>query len=195
VSNLLLVRHAETSMAGRFCGHSDPELNEPGRHHLVNLVNRLSAYEIRHVYSSDLRRAQQTAAAIATHFGVNLHLRPGLREIHFGLWEGLTWEEIQARDPLAAKSWAENCPNVPAPGGESFRQFASRTHREIDFLLEEAAKAPVAVVTHAGLMRVVLTTRCGLSEAEAWEKTRDYLSILPLMPSRAHSGCLLIESA
>lgn len=180
MTHLLLVRHAETDMAGRFCGHSDPELNDRGRQQLAGLVNRLSEHAISRVFTSDLRRAQQTAQAIATHFGVDVDLRPGLREINFGQWEGLSWSEIEARDSAPAKNWADDYPKTTAPGGESFQQFQSRVSREMDFLLMEATRSSIVAVTHAGVIRLVLTDRCETSEREAWERTKDYCSVVAI---------------
>jgi alpha-ribazole phosphatase/probable phosphoglycerate mutase len=180
MTGLLLVRHGETDMAARFCGHSDPELNQRGRQQLAGLLNRLSEHSIRRVYSSDLRRARQTAEAIAKHFRAELHVRPGLREIHFGLWEGLSWNDIEVRDPVLAKNWTSNHPNSTAPGGESSQQFAWRVRREMAFLLEEAMKSPIVAVTHAGFIRVALTNCCGVSEQEAWDRTMEYGSIMAL---------------
>ena len=167
-------------MAARFCGHSDPDLNERGRQQLAGVLTRLSEHSIRRVYSSDLRRARQTAEAIAKHFRAELHLRSGLREIHFGRWEGLSWNEIEARDPVLAQNWVTNHPNSKAPGGESSQQFASRVRREIAFLLAEATKSAIAAVAHAGFIRVVLTNWCGVSEQEAWDRTKEYGSIVGL---------------
>jgi broad specificity phosphatase PhoE len=180
VTHLFLIRHAETDMAGRFCGQSDPDLNERGRQQLAGLVNRLSQHAIRRVYTSDLRRAQQTAEAIARHFGVGTHVRPRLREIDFCLWEGLSWSEIEVCDSARAKRWAEMYPNSTAPGGEPFQQFESRVRRETTFLLGEAPSFPIAVVTHAGFIRVVLTRWCRISEQDAWDRTKDYGSIVAL---------------
>jgi alpha-ribazole phosphatase/probable phosphoglycerate mutase len=167
-------------MAGRFCGHSNPELNERGRQQLMGLVNSLSQHAIRRVYTSDLRRAHQTAEAIAIPLGAKLLVRPGLREINFGLWEGLSWNEIEVRNAIEAKNWATNYPNSTAPGGESFQQFESRVRRETAFLLEQATKAPVAVVTHAGFIRVALTKCCGVSEPEALDRTKAYGAVVAL---------------
>jgi len=138
VKHLLLIRHAETDMASRFCGHSDPELNQRGRQQLAGVVDRLSEYAIQRIYTSDLRRARQTAEAIASRFGIGFEVRPGLREIHFGLWEGLSWSEIEERDPVLAKIWAEQYPNSTAPGGESLQQFERRVHAESAFLFAAA---------------------------------------------------------
>ena len=180
MSNLLLIRHAETDMAGRFCGHCDPELNERGRRQLARLVSALSGHAIRRVYTSDLRRARQTAEAVAKHFGAELQVRPGLREFHFGLWEGLSWSEIEVRDPPLARKWLKEYPNSTAPGGESFRNFEMRVRKEIAFLLEEATQAPIAAVGHAGFIRVALMIRGNLSEREAWDQTKDYGSVVAL---------------
>jgi alpha-ribazole phosphatase/probable phosphoglycerate mutase len=180
VKHLLLIRHAETDMAGRFCGHSDPELSPRGRQQLAGVVDRLSEYAIQQIYTSDLRRARQTAEAIASHFGIGVEVRPGLREIHFGLWEGLSWSEIEACDPVLAKSWAERYPNCTAPGGESLQRFERRARAESAFLFAAATECPIAVVAHAGFMRVLLTMFYGVSEEEAWNLTKEYGSVVAL---------------
>jgi alpha-ribazole phosphatase len=167
-------------MAGRFCGHSDPDLNECGRQQLAGIVSRISEHAIGQVYTSDLRRAQQTAEAIAKHAGAALHVHRGLREINFGLWEGLSWNEIETRNPIEAARWVQEYPNSTAAGGESFQQFESRVRSEVAFLLREAMKSPIAVVTHAGFIRVVLTNRCGLSAQQAWDQTRGYGSVVEI---------------
>ena len=178
MTHFLLIRHAETDMAGRFCGHSDPEINQQGQRQLVRLVNTLSEYATQRVYTSDLRRALQTAEAIAERFGTELCVRPGLREIHSGQWEGLSWNEIEIREPALAKNWVAAYPNVTAPGGESFQHFQERVRGEIAFLIAEATESSIAVVTHAGFIRVALTTLCGLSQQEAWNQTIEYASIV-----------------
>lgn len=180
MKHLVLIRHAETDMAGRFCGHSDPELNERGQQQLAGVVDRLSEYAIRRIYTSDLRRARQTAEAIASHYGIGFEVRPGLREIHFGQWEGLSWSEIEACNPILAKIWAERYPNSTAPGGESLQQFERRVRAESAFLFAVATECPIAVVAHAGFMRVLLTMFYGVPEEEAWKLAREYGSVVAL---------------
>jgi alpha-ribazole phosphatase len=179
VTHFLMVRHAETDMAGRFCGHSDPEINQRGQRQLVSLVQTLSEYAIQRVYTSDLRRALQTAEAIAGHFGTELCVRPGLREIHLGRWEGLSWSEIEGLDPAFAKNWVAAYPHVTAPGGEPFQQFQERVCREISFLLAEARESSIAVVTHAGFIRLARTDWYGVSE-QTWNGTIEYASVVAL---------------
>jgi broad specificity phosphatase PhoE len=180
MSELLFIRHAETDMAGTFCGHSDPELNARGRIQLGELINTLRMEEIGLVYASDLRRAHTTGMAIAEAFGVACRVRSALREIDFGQWEGITWEEIERRNSAYAGRWIAEYPRLPAPDGESFHAFERRVLDEVKFLtLEaEAADCHIAVVTHAGVLRTVLCALHGCSEDHAWEQTRSYCSVV-----------------
>ena len=173
MSRVLLIRHAETEMAGRFCGHSDPDLNAQGQAQLALLAQALSTEKIGEIYTSDLRRAQSTAQAIASGRNIPLTLRTALREIHFGEWEGMTWRQIEQMDPDYARRWVEGYPHVPAPAGESFPAFEARVLEEVSQLIDRDAEA-IAVVTHAGVLRVILRHLQGCSEQEAWQQTRSY---------------------
>jgi alpha-ribazole phosphatase/probable phosphoglycerate mutase len=177
MSRALFIRHAETEMAGRFCGHSDPDLNAKGRTQLTSLAQQLSREPIDTVYSSDLRRASRTAQAIAVSRAIPQVVRPALREIDFGQWEGLRWEWIARMDPEYARMWVERYPHLPAPSGESFQAFEARVLEEVDHLLA-SNRGPIAVVTHGGVLRVVLRHFCACSEEEAWQQTRAYCSIV-----------------
>ena len=177
MSRVLFIRHAETEMAGRFCGHSDPELNGQGQAQLAQLSEILSTEKIREIYSSDLRRAQSTAEAIAAGRNIPLTLSPALREIHFGAWEGMSWQEIEQKDPGFAQRWVDGYPNVPAPAGESFQRFEARVLDQVRQLIDRDVEG-IVVVTHAGVLRVVLTHLHGCSEQEAWQQTQPYCCIV-----------------
>jgi alpha-ribazole phosphatase len=177
MSRVVWVRHAETEMAGRFCGHSDPELNARGREQLIGLAQLLAAETIDGVYSSDLRRALSTAQAIAAGRNIPLALRPALREIHFGEWEGLSWGEIEEMDPEYARRWVDGYPHVTAPAGESFQDFEARILEEVNRLLDHNPES-IAVVTHSGVLRVVLRHLHGCSEQEAWQQTQSYCCVV-----------------
>jgi alpha-ribazole phosphatase len=177
MSSIFFIRHAETDMADRFCGHSDPEVNATGRMQLTELAHLLSAEAIDEVYSSDLRRAKSTAQAIAQARNIPLSLRAALREIDFGQWEGLSWEQIEERDPVYARKWMAGYPHLPAPSGESFGAFEERILQEVNQLLD-INRGPMAVVTHAGVLRVVLRHLCGCPDEAAWQQTRTYCSVV-----------------
>jgi alpha-ribazole phosphatase len=178
MSEIFLIRHAETDMAGTFCGHSNPSLNMRGRAQLSKLLHTLGTESIDEVYASDLLRARETGEAIARDRGIACHLRPALREIHFGRWEGLTWKEIDQRHSAYAQRWIAEYPDLSAPDGESISNFERRVLAEMKLLMMKAKEGGIAVVTHGGVQRTVLRRLCGCSEEEAWEQTRLYCSIV-----------------
>jgi alpha-ribazole phosphatase len=177
MNRVLFIRHAETEMAGRYCGHSDPDLNAQGRAQLTRLSQLLAEEMLDTVYSSDLRRATSTAEAIVTARNIPQVLRPELREIHFGAWEGLSWEEIERLDPEYAQNWVKSYPNLPAPDGESFEDFEHRVLTEVNHLMD-CSPGTIAVVTHGGVLRVVLRHLCGYSEPMAWQETQQYCCVV-----------------
>jgi alpha-ribazole phosphatase len=176
---ILFIRHAETDMAGTFCGHSDPELNERGYAQLPALIEQVRGRDIGAVYTSDLRRAQTTASAIADAFRVDCHASSALREISFGDWEGLRWPEIERRDQAYAQRWLAEYPNLPAPLGESFTRFEERVLCGVESLSRKKADATIAVVTHAGVLRTILCRLQGYPACEARQKTKSYCCIIP----------------
>jgi len=162
MTTLLLIRHAHTDMAGRFCGHSDPELSCTGRQQLPELITQLRQWPLSRVYASDLKRAVQTAQAVVSIQNVaqnNLpvQIRPALREIYFGEWEGRSWDEIEAADPATASAWLKGYPHIAPPRGERFQDFEQRVQNELVALAAEVEDEVVAAVTHAGFIRTALS--------------------------------------
>jgi alpha-ribazole phosphatase len=178
MSEMLFIRHAETDMAGTFCGHLDPDLNERGHTQVCALINRLRGEDIGAVYTSDLRRAQTTAETISKSWDVDCIVRPALREINFGRWEGRTWNDIEQHEKDYAHRWIAEYPNLPAPGGEDIIEFEKRVLSEVDFLSTQAMTRKIAIVTHAGVMRTILCMLCGSSTEESWKQTKSYCSIV-----------------
>ncbi|MGB8029135.1 MAG: histidine phosphatase family protein [Terracidiphilus sp.] len=182
---IVLIRHAETDMAGRFCGHSDPALNAAGEHQAICVAEEVSKLDISCIHSSDLRRASQTAAAISQRTGIAVNYLTGLREIHFGQWEGLAWQEIELRFPEEADLWLREFPWRSAPDGEGYMPFTERVDTAIATLLRETAVITIAVVTHRGVMRYALTKFFGFAEAEAWASTAHYgATVIAINPAR-----------
>ncbi len=174
---MVLIRHAETAMAGRLCGHSDPELNAAGEMQLARIVEQVLPLGIDRIVSSDLRRASRTAQAIGQRIGVDPEFRQRLREIHFGLWEGMSWNEITERFPREAQAWIAEFPSN-APQGEPYAELCARVEMEFNPLLHTSADGVAAVVTHRGPMRYALTKFFGRSEQEAFEQTAAYGAVI-----------------
>jgi broad specificity phosphatase PhoE len=176
MNSVLFIRHAETDMAGTFCGHSNPPINASGRQQIQALMDALNGEEISRIFTSDLERAMTTAETLANAFEAPCIQKPNLREIDFGAWEGLTWQQIEEQDKAHSFRWTEAYPNLSAPGGESFANFETRVIAEVTEIFNSSDPRQAAIVTHGGVMRVVLQVLCGLPENEAWELTRSYCS-------------------
>jgi broad specificity phosphatase PhoE len=173
---LLLVRHAHTEMAGRFCGASDPPLSDQGIAQLAGLNERLAAYPVTHIFSSGLQRARQTAESIAQCRGLKVQYLDFLHELAFGSWEGLDWDQVVARDPAYAQHWLDNYPSVPAPGGEYFEDFCKRVQRAMSAIAAQAEGGCAAVVTHGGVIRTFLGSLPGSQNAQFDPRECDYVS-------------------
>jgi broad specificity phosphatase PhoE len=178
MSTLIFIRHGETDMAGKFCGHSDPQLNAAGELQVARAAEEVANLGIERIYSSDLLRASRTAAVLARRIGVEVELRESLREIYFGLWEGLSWQEIETRFPQEASRWTQDFPQQCAPGGEAYTAFTARIDVAIEPLLRESLLRTIAVVTHRGVMSYALTRFFGFSEEEAWTRTAPFGAVV-----------------
>jgi len=116
------------------------------------------------IWSSDLKRAQETAAPIAKHFGLFLATSAGLREMNFGSWEGLTWSAVERQYPEDARAWIERFPHHRPPGGESFLELQARVITELESLAERAESGSVIAVTHAGFIRTAIGWVLGMPD-------------------------------
>ena len=170
---LLLVRHATAAGQGCFQGQRDVFLSAAGRQELRLLCKKCARYPVRAVYSSDLRRARQTADAVAREFGLEVEVRPGLREMHFGQWEGLSWNQIAKRFPKLASSWLEHFPYQAVPGAEALRQFRKRITAAIREVVAANRGQCALIVTHAGVIRFTLGSVLGLPARNLFRLAQD----------------------
>jgi broad specificity phosphatase PhoE len=151
---ILLVRHGETDGASsvRYLGSTDVDLSEEGRAHMRQLAQRLASHRVDLWLASNLRRSWRSAAIVSR--GARVRIEPDLREIHFGRWEGLTREEIAARDPVLYQDWQAGTPGFEFPGGEARGDFQARIARVVERLLAGRARF-VAGVLHKGVIREI----------------------------------------
>ena len=171
-------------MSGRFCGHTDAPLSRAGMEQLPALAGQIAPWRPKKIYSSDLQRAVATADAISIAAGVSVAQDTRLREIHFGTWESLTWDEISALDPENAKLWAERFPHATPPGGEPYQAFLNRVRNAVLPLIE-SSQDTVALVTHAGVIRAVLEHICNVPVTDSWQWTKNYGSWIAIHPDRS----------
>ena len=151
-TTLVLLRHGETPLtpSKRFSGSggTDPELSEKGHWQAERAADAFAARgTIQAIVSSPLARCRQTAAAVATRLGLDVHIDEGIRETDFGAWEGLTFGEAKDRYPAELDAWLASAKVAP-PGGESFASVSRRVAASRDQLLARYAGQTVLVVTH-----------------------------------------------
>jgi broad specificity phosphatase PhoE len=146
VATLILARHGETdwNRDGIWQGHGDPPLNDLGRRQATDLAGRLADVSIDALYSSDLRRAYETAEIVARAKGLGITADPDLREMDVGSWSGLTSEEIATRFP-----------GMAAHDGESREAFDERAVSVLRRIAKAHDGQLVMVVTHGGVVRAL----------------------------------------
>jgi probable phosphoglycerate mutase len=155
---MLLLRHGQTefSVQRRYSGRGDPELTPLGHAQAAGAAERLArGPAIAAVLASPLRRARQTAEAVAAGTGAPLVVREGLVETDFGAWEGLTFPEARARDPQRHAEWLGS-EEVAPPGGESFAAVGRRVAVERGELLAAYPGATIVLVTHVTPIKMLL---------------------------------------
>jgi glucosyl-3-phosphoglycerate phosphatase len=159
VRRLLLVRHGQTDFnaGSRMQGQLDTELTDLGRAQAAAAAEVLSKRQPLSIVSSDLRRAYDTAVALAERSGVSVRADPRLRETHLGDWQGMTHAQVDAAAPGARSTWRDEATWAP-PGGESRVDVAARGLPLIAELLAgepewgapDEPDRPVVLVTHGG---------------------------------------------
>lgn len=161
MTTLILIRHCQTdyNLAKRYCGISDPPLNYEGIEQAKRLAARLKGLSMDKVYSSALARAYDTAALIFKN--KTIKKSADLREMDFGIFDGLKHEEIIKKRPKLYKNWIDNPLEVRIPGGEKPTQFRSRVRRYFSSILSRHLDEKIAVVTHGGPIRVILCDALG----------------------------------
>lgn len=203
-TRLILLRHGQTelSVERRYSGHGDPELTELGQKQAAAAARALEArlsgqgVEPAVVLSSPLRRARQTAAAVAETTGADLEVRDGLIETDFGGWEGLTFTEARERDPELHGRWLGSA-DVEPPGGESFRAVGERVEAERARIVEEFAGRTVVLVSHVTPIKMLLRTALGAGDEVLYRMHLDLacLNIADFYPDGGASVRLVNETS
>jgi probable phosphoglycerate mutase len=172
-TRLLAVRHGETTWNRdtRIQGHTDIDLNEHGRWQAARLAQALRDEPIAAIYSSDLKRARDTAQAVATVHGLPVHAHIGLRERGFGRFEGHTWDELALRYPAETLAWRKRMPDFAPPGGETLVQLRERVVATALELASRHEGEQILLVAHGGVLDVLYraATRLELQAPRTWQ--------------------------
>ena len=158
-TRLLLIRHAEVeaSYQGVFGGRIDMELSPRGHDQALTLARYLHEKPLSAIFASPMKRVQQTLAPFLRNGAPKPVILPDLREVDFGDWTGLRWDQVQAKFGVSAFSWLDHLECGGIANAECGETFRDRVEPCLDRILADHASEQVAIFCHGGVIRMVLS--------------------------------------
>lgn len=171
-TRVLAIRHGETAwnLDTRIQGQVDIGLNETGQWQAQRLSQALAHEPISALYASDLSRALDTARPLARVKSLSVQTDSGLRERQFGVFQGLTVDEIMVRWPEDAVRWRQRDPDFAPENAESLTQFSKRCVLAFHQIASRHAGETIAIVAHGGVLDCLYraATRVDLQAPRTW---------------------------
>jgi phosphoserine phosphatase len=158
-TTLIIVRHGHTALnnGDRFRGRTDTPLDEQGlREAEVTAQAIAKRWKLSAVYTSAVSRAHVTGEIIGKPFGLPAVDEPGILDMDYGEWTGLTFEEARAHDPAMYKICMETPSRFKPAKGESFEELRARSVAAVKAIAQKHPDQAVAIVTHNVVNRVIL---------------------------------------
>jgi alpha-ribazole phosphatase len=167
VTRFWLIRHGEPAADARqrCYGSLDVGLSETGRAQMADVADYLSREPVAAIYSSPLSRAIESAQILATARSASVEVVNDFREIDFGDFEGLTYDEIASRYPDIYRQWMETPTGVRFPNGESYTEVQARVLRAFDTIQRERQEQTTVIVSHGGVNRIILAWALQIPDA------------------------------
>ena len=150
---LVLLRHGNTGYPGRYIGSKDVPLSLDGFNQIGKLKSVLQKHHFDAIYSSPMLRCRQSVEILFA--GQSVPIDDDLKEIDFGRWEGLQFDEIVEGDPELVKEWADRNSQFCFPEGERIDHFIKRIHR-VGARIKETPDDSILLVTHGGVIRALI---------------------------------------
>ncbi|MEO8526965.1 MAG: histidine phosphatase family protein [Caldimonas sp.] len=165
LTRVVAIRHGETvwNAEMRMQGQLDTALSARGRWQAQRAAEALADDGIEAVFASDLARAFDTAQALASRLGLPISTDIGLRERSFGVFQGFTYAEIDARWPAEAARWRHHDPDFGPDDGETLRAFSARAVAACTRIAASQAGRSIAIVTHGGVLDCLYRAASGIA--------------------------------
>lgn len=179
MTKFILVRHGQTewNLSGRYQGQSDIELSPVGLKQAEILAEHFPVDKIDAIYSSDLKRAFVTAEKVGKKYKCPVIKEPAFREICFGDWEGLTYEQITKKWPYALADFFQRPDILDIPNGESFLNVQKRAVNKIKELAVSHKDETLAVFAHGAIIRTVLAAAVNSPLRYLWSFRQDNTAV------------------
>lgn len=194
MTRTILIRHGQTAWnkVERVRGQVDIPLDEVGLAQAEAAARRVTEqWQPAAVYSSPLRRAVQTAQPLARLLGQDVQAEPGLNDMDFGQWQGLSSHEVEERWPELAHTWLKAPHRVTFPEGESLEVVKERTAAVLQRLIRQHTGETIAIVGHTVVNRVLLCFVLGIDNSNYWRIGQDTCAINVF---ECNDGLFFIES-
>ncbi len=190
---LILVRHGETKWnhENRVVGHTGMALNNNGRKQAGRLAQALKDEEVSCIYSSPLRRARETAAAIARAQGLHVVTVDALKEVDAGELEGLTFDEVVERYGDFLQEWIKDTPSLKIPGGESITELRERTWPAVQRIVNEHPDEVVIAVSHSLAILSIISRALGMNISD-FRRLRLSIASINVLDFREHVTSLVL---
>ncbi len=150
-----LLRHGALEGGIRYRGNTEAALTRAGRAAMDAVWRELDG-SVDALVTSPMSRCRQPVEAWAKEAGIPCRVEPNIREMDYGVWEGLSKEEIEKRFPGMLSRWRENPAGMWIPKAERIEDFARRVLEGWTTILCESTGKHVLVVAHSGSLRVIL---------------------------------------
>jgi alpha-ribazole phosphatase len=179
MTRVWLIRHGEPAGEAkhRCYGSLDVGLSEKGREQIERVAGYLKSEPITSIYTSPRSRARESASIIAAAVSHAVEVAEDLREIDFGHFEGLTYDEIAARYPDLYRKWMEKPTEVLFPNGESFAEMRTRVLKAFEAIQHKHDGETIAIVSHGGVNRIVLAGALKMPDACIFRLAQDYAAV------------------
>ena len=188
-TSLLLIRHAEVEEKYQrvFGGKIDMNLSARGHEQASALAHWLKRQPLDAIYASPMKRVQQTLAPFANNGGPKPVVIHDLREVDFGDWTGLSWEEVQTRFGISPYQWLEMLDRDAIPNAENTLRYRARVEPCLRQMLAEGSQKNVAVFCHGGVIRMLLAILLDLPLPKMSAFEIDYASVthVEMLPQKA----------
>ncbi len=189
---LILVRHGQTewNSGGRYQGQSNVALSDTGRKQARFLAERFPVKQLDAIYTSDLDRAKETAECVGERLGVPVYPEEAFRELSFGDWEGLTYQQISSRWPEEANKLFTAPDELVIPHGETFQELQKRALDKIHLLYKKHIDQTVAVFAHGAINKTILAGLMHIPLHYLWSLRQDNTAVNIL---RLDDGYVMVE--
>jgi len=179
LTQLIIIRHGQTewNRVERFRGRTDIDLDEIGRKQADVTARRIIEWPVSLLYYSPLKRTETAAGIIARKLSLKMLPLPGIMDIDYGTWQGLTPEEAKAKNSALYNLWMKSPHLAKFPEGESLEQLRVRAGKSVDGVVQKHPEETIALVTHKTVIQVLILHLLKLDNSRFWQIWQDVSSI------------------